>query len=435
MKVAPKLEGDCTNLFATNLLNHFSNEMKRIFFATMENHPKVGEILLKVPDNTHLSAFIKFYDSMKKPCPSAGDIKAGRAWFSEMMRDFRKLLNELSPLPENNEVKQFMYDFIQAKYLDVNFMDDLAKLVEQYPGKTENGTLSEIYSLMDNDPALKKDGDVPDLFDAQNFGNIPFSLGKVQLDQNHEVKMIRMPCVTKDVSRCNLKDVDKVEIIEEFEFFLNALTANNKKHLYVNLMVRHVGNQKMRTEAIENLRHRHKDSLVVMTLDKDSNFYHQKGEFSSENCSASDFKRIFMDRLSDKNGDFLLPDSLTVECNEAILESVHDEIYQGKDVLSREERLNFIEHVYCNLIEKVAKDHHVSSMNTSCLNCIDRGQSQAFNFLSVMREKKKRIISDQELNAILLAPAVLVANRPPQERFFGRANLFRESLTVGSLLH
>jgi hypothetical protein len=235
-------------------------------------------------------------------------------------------------------------------------------------------------------------GDAPSLF---------FNIGTTQV--------IRTPAVTRDLERTMLGTLKKAEIVEEFEGFLESYEKEGKHHLYVNLMAHGGGSEQLRNEALIDLERKLKATLHLVHLSKDCSFYHQSHSFSGlEN--AAQFKQVFIDQMFGVNPAFKWPSvwdqKRTKEiCQEAI-DRVHQNHFESKETLSREERCDFIELVYTEIIEALILSTKPASCNVSCRSCVDRG---AVN-LSLLYAKTQPK-SPLTLATIALTPAMLSQGR------------------------
>jgi hypothetical protein len=105
------------------------------------------------------------------------------------------------------------------------------------------------------------------------------------------------------------------------------------------------------------------------------------------------------------------------EC-EMICENVHQAFFEGKETLTRQERLDFIELVYADIIYALADILQPSTLNLTCLSCIDRGAS-SLSLLYLHKLKREKAILDpaqvKKTIALALGPALLAQNRPPEK--------------------
>lgn len=213
--------------------------------------------------------------------------------------------------------------------------------------------------------------------DSLMEGNLPF----LQFVLPNGTAVIRMAMPAVDGSR---------GIHPEFLAFVRG----QKKHLYVNLMKRH-GLEGPLSRAIEAL----DGTIEVVTLDKNSPFYWQEGDFPE---SADAFKELFIMHMSGSDFYWSTPIEL-----KPILEKVHLRYFQEKPKLSQKEREDFIELAYLEILDDLVASLNPESMNITCKQAMDRAPS-----LAVLWQCKLGLANKKEVAALLLAPPLLVHNRP-----------------------
>ncbi len=260
------------------------------------------------------------------------------------------------------------------------------------------------------------------LYDPLLLGDVPSRLYKYPIDDQQgaaDVQIIRTPVITKDKQRGGRGNLKAVEIAEEFLGFLDSYQKHSKTHVYVNLMTRG-GSEGIRTKAIESLEQTYSGTLHVMTLDKNSHFYWQTHAFSNLH-DADHFKAEFLSKMFDhKSTAYYWPSALGIDwkddCQE-IIERVHQHYFSGKGDLSQQERKDFIELTYTEMIEAAFKKLKPNSANLSCKSCIDRGASALGEQYTKRCQSQKQEWTKsrrQRLMTIALAPAILAMNRVMQ---------------------
>lgn len=424
-------DGGCDNLFSTPLIIEYKSQLTAHFHSSLLHFPEINKSIQKDNKSPLVTALVSFLTILEKDAPSLNSSKERKSWFNEMTRAFRTLSLAVDGSKEeiSSEIRQCLEMWSNKRYLELDLLDSLETLHLPYTKGLTLNTLSLGYNRMKQDKALRCNGAVLDLFDAHSFGNVPFALPSISLQGGHSVDMIRMPSITKDLNKNSFtQSTNEVAIIEEFQWFLNSLTSKNKCHFYVNLMDRTHGNESIRSQAIEDLDQQDSAPIKVLTLDKDSDFYMQTGQFNSEKVTAKSFKETFQARILTPCGHYYLPKGTPKELITYIIESTHQESFPNKLELNRNERLEFIELVYCRLIEALAIKHNVNSMNISCKHCIDRGANQNFIFMNYLRFQNKTNIADSQLITLLFSPAIMVANRPIRQHYMKRAQLLYQKL-------
>lgn len=200
-----------------------------------------------------------------------------------------------------------------------------------------------------------------------------------------------------------------------------AFVRMQKRHLYVNLMKRE-GLEAPYTFAIESLENS-EPSFAAVTLDKNSDFYWQQGEFPKKSDA---FKKEFYKQMVDPKGSYYWSKHLKANWDtelKSILDKVHQNFFKQKPELSLEERQDFIELTYLEILDHLVAVLQPDSMNITCKHAIDRGPS-----LAVLWQLKRGYADENEAAALLLAPPLLMHNRTGHEsrlqRFVSAASFF-----------
>lgn len=231
--------------------------------------------------------------------------------------------------------------------------------------------------------------------------------------------------------RVAMRDLDK-GIVPEFKNYLSVLQEQQKRHLYINLMWR-TELERPYCLAIEDLskKKEYKKAFYVCTLDKNSDFYLQRGVYA-DRANAEDFKKAFIFEMflrDDVDCAYKWPnqfdlDSWQQKC-EMVLQDVHANYFDGRSQLSLKERLDFIELTYVLIVKALCKEIQPDNANISCKSTIDRGPSllcavYAYSCL----ESKKRFSNDEkrQILTILFAPPLFSHNRPSHDPRIERAN-------------
>ena len=208
---------------------------------------------------------------------------------------------------------------------------------------------------------------------------------------------------------------DQVMITPEFEAYVDSLAAEDKKHTYINHQdisgskVKSgwrkffpFDDERPRVNKLHDLSSQ-KRNLIVISLNKDSSFYHQKGpEFSQSNYKA--FRQKLVDILVpptqaskkqaiEKHGillsDLWNPDKFkdlprdshaakraVREYMEGLVDSLAQNVFNvklgdPKSVISEDSRRALIEIAYHHISDYASRESY--SSNRSCKDAIDRG--------------------------------------------------------------
>lgn len=265
------------------------------------------------------------------------------------------------------------------------------------------------------------------LYDAHLLGDLPTKLDAftIATDGGRSVQVIRTPSVTKDLERQFLtQNLLKAEVNEEFSNFIRVYASQGKKHLYVNVMKRS-GSEAVRSHAIEAMEQDAalKDGICVVTLNTNSEFYQQQGRYEAQD-NAIAFKNTFLEKMFEVDGDYYWPkeldrDTLKAKCK-TIIDNVHLSLFNQNNTLTQNQRENFIELTYIELIPTLAKMIDAQTLNVTCKSCIDRGASiLCLLYLKQMIDKKENVDIKKALT-IAYAPAILSMNRPMTKVRFSR---------------
>ncbi len=232
---------------------------------------------------------------------------------------------------------------------------------------------------------------------------------------------------------------------EEFLAYLEALQERNSRHLYINLQDRRhshkeahyswrgffksVGFQEeaYRCAHIEALGAQFPGTVSVMTLDKDSLFYHQKGVYGVATVPVKTFQAAFLAQMFEMNssGFFwdasLLQNGVRERC-ERLLEAVQAEFFPRSFGLSPKERRIYIEIFYTKLIREISQDF--TYVNISCKDSIDRaGGTLGLLYFFLLQEAAPEA-QLEHWASVLFGPALIVKQRA---LFFSRFSRFYEA--------
>lgn len=241
-------------------------------------------------------------------------------------------------------------------------------------------------------------------------GNLPFLQFSLSNTEKTRVLRMAMPVIEQPLIG---KWFIQREVAPEFLQFLQL----QKNHLYVNLMKRH-GAEGGSTTVLESLESKI-PSISVITLDKNSPFYWQEEKFQDLSNSSA-FKYQFLDHMT-QNRDFYWSKKLDAVLwkreLERLIEQVHQNYFDNQTALNQQERQDFIELTYIAIIENLTHILKPTSLNITCKQSMDRGPS-----LSVLWQWKLGKIDEPQTAALLLAPPLLIRNRPSHTHRIERFN-------------
>lgn len=266
--------------------------------------------------------------------------------------------------------------------------------IRTYLAKFPSGPLFKMLDLL-------REGEIPP-FDPLMQGVIPMTL--FQLEQKRkEVSILQIPCPVRQ------REINRTEIAEEFLAFLRSLSPA-KPHLMIDLQDSTSWRECGRTQALEALeRNAEFHSLfVVLRLAKDTPFYHQSGDFEAFS-KAEDFIRQFVIEIG-SGGGFHFSTKLRSLEKEApsLFREIHAQFFDGHEILSREERQDFIEIAYLHLIKKAMEITHTQSLSFSCKDSVDTGASMAALFYTFM---KQEAVDVETIRYLLYSPSLFIRER------------------------
>ncbi len=258
-------------------------------------------------------------------------------------------------------------------------LDDekLRTLLTQFP----NGPLFKILDLIREEQG--EDISVP--FDPIGQGNLPSKLYEVQ-QKEKKTLVLRIPSPLRQPL------INKAEVVDEFRGFLRTMAGEGKvkRHLIINLQDRTSWREYARCRTLESLQQNAEFSLhlFVLTLAKDTDFYHQNNEYLNLN-SAEDFIATFKHQLTSTDcGFFFSPHWKVSEIGrfiDSVLPLIHEHFFHGKNQLSRRNREDFIEIFYQFLVLKAIDQFGFDSLSFTCKDAIDTGASATGEFYGFLQ--------------------------------------------------
>lgn len=251
-------------------------------------------------------------------------------------------------------------------------------------------------------------------FDPLIQGNIPCCLYTIYV-QNSKCKIMRWPSPTQQ------EFIHKGSVVPEFRAFLRECCHDSmiNKCLIFNLQDRTSWKEHFRSLAIEDLpQHESYAKYVqVATLAKDTEFYHQLEPYHQDN-HADVFMQLYKEQLLDEGCGFLFPDKMNKVLAEQFIpramEAVHRIFFNAKNVLTREQRLDFIEIFSLFLELKVIDLVKPDVASFVCKDGIDVGQTAAAELYVLLKLLNQERLSEHDcehLDAMLYGPALMLRER------------------------
>ncbi len=210
-------------------------------------------------------------------------------------------------------------------------------------------------------------------YDPQLKSNIPFVFCDFMLTQNHGLRILRMGTPNNSHNGVN----------PEFKLFLTSCEQRNEKILYVSEQAEGWVVEAHRNYLNKQMIDEFKNIFFMVILSKDTPFYHQSGEYSSSYLIAQEFKDLFLAQLKSSGtgyyfNDKWLNNAQFTERLARCLNEIHEDVFSNERLLSRQQRLDFIEIAYARLIYEIIdflKFEHqilINFLSVTCRDCNDR---------------------------------------------------------------
>lgn len=294
----------------------------------------------------------------------------------------------------------------------------------------EDESIRALLKTYPNGPLLKtldifREEDEKEGFDPILQDNLPSQLFSFVFDAQ-DVSVLRIPAPIRQ------EFIQKAEVIEEFQAFLRYLNTalQGKKHLLFNLQDKTSWNELARCQALEEIQKKAEfsRSLTVVGLPKYTDFYQQVAVYL-DFSDAKQFLETFKEQVaSGPECGFYFSSNLNTEkllhfANEAI-DLIHAAFFGKKEVLTRRNRLDFIEIFYLLLEMKIIDLIKPDSLSFTCKDAIDMGAGAAVTFFSFLKmltgstewsEKEKDFVL-----WMLYTPAFTIRERAIDPQCFNR---------------
>ena len=222
--------------------------------------------------------------------------------------------------------------------------------------------------------------------------------------------------------------VHQAQVNEEFKGWMRGYYFNgaHKKHLLINLQDKTSWREHARAKALEELANNPDFSrnLVVVTLTMDSEFYHQVTDYQYMN-HAEAFMKQFKEHLLGEGYGYYIPawvaEVVGEEFFDGAMHAIHRVFFNGRNVLSREARMDFIEIFYSFFVLKLIDALEPNSFSLTCKDGVDAGGAevgQIYALIKLLNDEKVSEVELEYLNFILFMPAMMVRERGMlQDRF------------------
>lgn len=411
------------NVFESSIYSSYMNQLEQFFL----DHPLNNQM---ESEEAFVKAFDEFYSHAKK-VPTHKNPEEKARFHKKMISLLRKAIQERQQLSDNSDERAlFLDNFTEWMFTKPDLKKPLKKFIAKSTSLDEE-IITSIYHLAPKSYILalhyylnllpnfaeNKIGDSEkSLDDSAGSGDLPHFL--YHLKNRKKTGVMRIVNVTKDLEMNESGKVTKAQVNEEFLNYIQKISREGKKHLYVNLMGRKVDKHKVREiEALEE-NPTTSEGVIVISLDKEnsSEFYFQVGIYEKM-FSADEFKKTFKDLLFKPDGNYYWSKKLEMEMwqnkIDDIMQDVHQIYFDNSPYLSQEERQEFIELVYVKIVDALVQLFNPEVMNMSCKHSADRGPSLYTLFYLHEHAKEKRLDVKYYTDAayFLFAPPLVFQGR------------------------
>ncbi len=285
--------------------------------------------------------------------------------------------------------------------------------------KFPNGPLFKILDLLREE----HEEEVTVSFNPISQHNLPSMLYEIERE-GKKIHLLRIPSPTKQTL------INKAEIDDEFRAFLRSLSQAKKKHLLINLQDRTSWKEYARSSALEKLQlnAEFNQQLFVLTLPKSTDFYYQINEYINLNKTEEFLIALKAQIQSFEECGFFFPAELKkqelIHFVDRSLPFIHKTFFHNKNVLTRQNREDFIEIFYQFLVLKCIDLLHPSSLSFTCKDAIDTGAASSalfYGFFKLLTSQFKPKEDADFLRWLLYTPALFIRERAIDPERLNRA--------------
>ncbi len=241
---------------------------------------------------------------------------------------------------------------------------------------------------------------------------------------NKKVKLLVSPCPTAQ------KLINKANIIPEFTGFMRSIIERGERVLIINFQDRTSWKEFTRSFTIEEYQKNAEltNNLYVVTIPKHTDFYLQSDNYIKVS-DAEDFKKNLINQIDGKEDcGFCFPKKFNLidilDYVNYCVEMIHKVFFDKKEILSRKNRLDFIELFYQFLISKMLKISKADYIIFSAKDTIDIPSTSSAAFYSFIKLFKGDLEwNDMEKEAVISSiflPALLIRERAVDIRYLNR---------------
>lgn len=294
-----------------------------------------------------------------------------------------------------------------------------------------NGPIKKAFDLFQEEGQLSG-------FDPMSMGNVPCQLYAIVKEDVH-ISCLHLPAPILQ------KFIRKAEVLEEFHLFLRHLAHRNKHHLLINLQDRTSWQEHARCVALEELPDQLglSNALSVITFAKSGDFYQQQGPYEHLNCAKDFIKQLKEQVLSGESCGFYFPKSLKKEelipFLDRSLQKIHTLFFSGKELLTHQNRLAFIEIFYLLFTLKLIEMLTPDTISFTSKDGMDAGalhHCEMFAFLKIINDGSPWSKEEKNLlDWMLYAPSLMQRLRAIDKKGFERMVGALEVIQAGVKTH
>lgn len=343
---------------------------------------------------------------------------------AELLNKFKEQSDILVNQNSGSDIKPFN-SFRSSSYLSL-ILAEIRKTERWYFNITENKSIFDI-KVFEKIKNVLLGTLIWAPFDPTAMGNITYKKFDMTLRHRKDaMHFIRMASPTIGSNSDTI-------ISPEFLGYLDYLKNHKKTHTYFNYQdnyklkassitnlsrlgkIMGIANETHRAKQLESLNYNndYKDTIQVVTLAKNSNFYWQNGDQPNQ---ADEFKNKFIRKIfhEERKGYFfprnLLNNDFKNNIRE-ILDSIHNLVFSNREKLSFEERQDFIEIAYYFISGLISKDSF--SVNHTCKSGIDRaGGANALIYTATLIQY---ILENEDLTQEMHQEILLLIHKVPSQ--------------------
>lgn len=267
-----------------------------------------------------------------------------------------------------------------------NDYSSLQKTLKKHP----NGPLNKVLEILE-------EGDF-DFFEPYGHGVLPETLFKVRNLENHySIHALATPTLQENINHAN--------VIDEFQQFLRDQLGKGKPILLLNFQDETSWKEHARTEALERMMSMHAaDYLTLVTLPKETEFYYQEMPYETDHQYAI-FKKHLIEHVFDRATGFNVPEKVCHEINEAwsekLCDTIHQIFFSGRNVLTKEARMDFIEIFYLFFELKLIEVTKAEEVFMICKDGFDISSTAGMSLYVFLKLLQKKHLSNEEYEQII----------------------------------